>query len=211
MDPVGGDEVRSRNRLFSILIILGVVIMWLVIVAYFAIFVGAQFYSVPPTSFYLVVWAIPYFVAAGIAAVAAIYVKDINRGLFDASIGTSVVLFIRAVSNGFFAYFATSVWARCVTGIASLDTAEKIMCNNNQWLLYVQLIFAWLFLITGVIGLGVFIIDAFMRFNTRQTAAKLLRGVRKAGGKVKKFATTSEPIPNVQVAPFQGYYKNSEV
>jgi len=196
-------EVRRRNTLFSILLIILVGLIWLSLISIWVIYLGAQSLTLPASVFHLAIWAMPYYVAAGVSSVSAFYSRDIKRGLCEASIVSAVLYFIATIANGFYVYFANSLWARCVTGVASLDTVEKIECDNDQWLVYIQFIWSWLFLILGVICFGAFTIDAFMRFDTRATVQSYARKAKKVAQTGKKLAT--KPLQSDMTSvPFYG-------
>lgn len=199
--------VTKRNVLLGVLLILLVGLIWLSIISYWIVYLAGQSLDLPPTAFHLGVWAIPYYVAAGISSVSAFYSRDVRRGFCEASIISAAIYFVATISNGFMAYFATSLWARCITGVASLDTVEKVECDHNQWILYIQFIWAWLFLFLGVIGFGAFAIDAFIRFDTRGTLAQLGRKTRKAGAAVKSAAKKAAP----KISPLGHPVKNGSL
>jgi len=203
--PSSTAEVNKRNTLFSILLIIIIGLIWLSIVSIWAIYLAAQAYNLPPSVFHLAIWPLPYYVATGAATVSSFYSRDIKRGLCDGSILSAVLYFIGTIANGFFVWFANSLWARCITGVASLDSVEKIECNNDQWLLYITFVWSWVFLVLGVIAFGAFTIDAFMRFDTRGTTKSLVKGAKKAVSKAKSVSPISQDIPNVTYET-GGYY-----
>ncbi len=175
--------IKKRNTMFGVVMWVLLGFMWFGPISYIASYwagIGTSLF--PPSAFHHSTWAIAYYIAIGMFTALTMYSRDIPRGLMDIAIPTAVLMFIAAILNIFFVVYSWSLWSRCVTGVASLDTLETVECDDDVWMIYIQAIWSLGYALFAGLGFITAGIEAFLKFDSRSAVGRLTKPLRQVGG-----------------------------
>ena len=180
----GQRSTKKRATLFSVLLFLLFGLTFLAIFSYNVLYWIGYSFTQPPSVYHFGIWAIPFYVGAGILLSTALRTRDINRGICDPAIIGAVIMFTAVILTGVMTVLTASLWARCVLDAGSLDDTEEIQCDNDVYQVYIQIIWAIVFVILSVADFAALSVDAFLRFDAASNIGGAKELVKKAASKV---------------------------
>jgi hypothetical protein len=127
-------------------------------------------------------WATVYYLGVGLFIANALSGGDKNATLFDTAIIATVVLFVGTILNVLFTIYSWTLWSGCIASAFSLDDAEELQCDNNNWMIYIQAIWSIVYAIIGGIGILAAAVDAVLRFS----GGAVKRQVKNFGSRAKR-------------------------
>jgi hypothetical protein len=184
---------KKRNTMLNVAlwIILGVILIG-VVGYYVTFFIGLSF-PLPPTAFWLTGWSIVFYISIGLfGANAIIRSYDLGLGFLDLAVLSTAFMFVGTILNLLYVVYSGSLWAGCVVSARSLDDAEQLQCDNEQWILWIHSVWSIGYAILGAIGLLATSVDAVLKFEV----PKKLNGSR-----LKRYAAKAKGLPGVSRLP----------
>lgn len=119
----------------------------------------------PAITWYLAPLWVPFGVGSGTFLIATIDSRQLLQIFFQPSIIATVLCGIGLIFNIVAGYYYGRLWIGCVIGWIALRDNEKIMCKDENWLVWITGIWALLFLLLALGSTLSAGWDAFMRIT----------------------------------------------
>ncbi len=193
--------MAKRNILLNVALWIISLLMLLTLVGYLVSFFIGLSYSLPPTVFWMNTWATVYYLGVGLFIANALSGGDKDATLFDIAIIATVVLFVGTILNVLFTIYSWTLWSGCIASAFSLDDAEELQCDNNNWMIYIQAIWSIVYAIIGGIGILAAAVDAVLHFSGGAVGRQAKSFGSKAKGAFGNFRSkiTDEIPPGTQI------------
>lgn len=128
-------------------------------------------------------WAIfwaPWGFATGVYLAATVDSKQRLPFFLQHSVTATLLNGIGLIFNVVAGYFYIRLWFACIVGWGKLDTMETIMCNDEEWVVWVTAIAAFLIVLVSLGQTLTAAYDSFVRVTGTRAFSAAQRGIESA-------------------------------
>jgi hypothetical protein len=168
---------RSTALTAFLLFTLGVALLLMVIVL--VLFLVTLFSGTYITWTWVVLW-LPWGIATGLYIAATVDSKQQVAFFLQHSITAALLNGVGLIFNVLAGYYYISLWFACVPGWGNLDTLQKVMCNDEEWVVWITAIASFLVVLVSLGQTLTAAYDAFVRVTGTQAFSAAQRGLGNA-------------------------------
>jgi signal transduction histidine kinase len=176
---VGYGFGRRRTTALTAFLLFTLGFALLIMIILLILFLITLFSGTYITWTWVVLW-LPWGTATGLYIAATVDSKQQIPFFLQHSITATLLNGLGLIFNVLAGYYYISLWFACVPGWGNLDTLQKVMCNDEEWVVWVTAIASFLVVLVSLGQTLTAAYDAFVRVTGTRAFSAAQRGLEGA-------------------------------